>query len=93
MLRLFYILATICIFGYSNKLAIIKIDGMTCPLCTVAIKRSLKHTKGVLKAKVRLNTQKATVTYSDDINESLLLDAIKKAGYKGKIISIEQIER
>ena len=78
---------------YGDKLATIEVSGMTCPLCTVAIKRSLKHTEGVIKAKVKLNKREAKVIYRDDINESLLLDAIKKAGYKGKIISIEQIER
>ena len=77
---------------YANKLAIIEVSGMTCPLCTVAIKRSLKHTDGVLKAKVKLNTRKATVTFRDDLNETTLLKAIKRAGYEGKIISIKEID-
>ena len=93
MKRVIFLLSSIYMLSYANKLATIKIDGMTCPLCTVAIKRSLKHTDGVIKAKVRLNTQKATVTYRDDINETILLKAIKKAGYKGKIVSIEQINQ
>jgi len=82
---------TIFIFSLSaKKVATIKIEGMTCPLCTVAIKRSLKHTEGVTKAKVRLNTQIATVEYRDDLNESKLLEAIKRAGgYRGEIISIK----
>ncbi len=72
------------------KIAIIKIDGMTCPLCTTAIKRGLKKTKGVIKAKVKLNTQKATVMFDDKIaTKKELLNAIKKAGYTGKIITIK----
>ena len=72
------------------KTAIIKIDGMTCPLCTTAIKRSLKKTKGVIKAKVRLNTQEATVKFDDkSTSQKELLDAVKKAGYKGEIIFIK----
>lgn len=73
-----------------TKTAIIKIDGMTCPLCTTAIKKSLKRTKGVIKAKVRLNTQKATVKFDDKIaTKKELLNAIKNAGYKGRIISLK----
>lgn len=73
-----------------TKTAIIKIDGMTCPLCTTAIKKSLKRTKGVIKAKVRLNTQKATVKFDDKIaTKKELLNAVKKAGYKGKIIFVK----
>lgn len=71
-----------------EKIAVIDVKGMTCPLCTVAVKRSLKKTPGVLKAKVKLNTKKATVRFRDDLNTSRLLEAIKKAGYEGKILSV-----
>jgi len=75
----------------ADKIAVIKVKGMTCPLCTVAVKKSLKKTPGVLKAKVRLNTKEATVRYRDDLNESTLLQAIRKAGgYEGEIVSIKK---
>lgn len=73
----------------ADKIAVIEVEGMTCPLCTVAIKRSLKKTPGVLKAKVKLNTRKATVRFKDDLNTTRLLEAIEKAGYKGEILSIK----
>ncbi|WP_456430560.1 heavy-metal-associated domain-containing protein [Nitratifractor sp.] len=77
-----------------DKVAVIDVEGMTCPLCTVAVKRSLKKTSGVLKAKVRLNTHQATVRFREDLNTSKLLEAIEKAGYKGKILRIDSaIER
>ncbi len=73
----------------AQKMAIIKVEGMTCPLCTTAVKKSLKKTNGVVKAKVILNTKKATVVYDDKkVSKSKLLKAIRKAGYKGKILSI-----
>ena len=78
------------LFG-GEKVAVIEVSGMTCPLCTVAVKRSLKKTPGVIEAKVRLNTRKATVRYSDELNSTKLLEAIKKAGYQGKILSIEAV--
>ncbi|WP_456456142.1 cation transporter [Nitratifractor sp.] len=72
-----------------EKVAVIEVEGMSCPLCTVAVKRSLKKTPGVLKAKVRLNTRRATVRFRDDLNTSKLLEAIEKAGYNGKILRID----
>lgn len=69
-----------------DKNITIKIDGMTCPLCTMAIKKSLKSTKGVKKAKVSLPKKMATVTFDNsETNTTILLNAIKKAGYKGEI--------
>jgi len=44
----------------------------------------------VIKAKVKLSTQKATVKFKDDLNTSKLLEAIERAGYKGKILSITE---
>ena len=77
------------VLSAGERVAVIAVEGMTCPLCTVAVKRSLKKTPGVLKAKVRLNTRKATVRFRDDLNTSKLLEAIQKAGYQGKIVEIK----
>ena len=75
----------------STKIAIIKVSGMTCPLCTMAVKRSLKMTPGVIKAKVILHTKTATVVF-DDKKTSIkkLLHAIEIVGYKGKIEQIKE---
>ncbi|WP_353661904.1 heavy metal-associated domain-containing protein [Hydrogenimonas sp. SS33] len=77
---------------WADRIAHIDVEGMTCPLCTVAIKKSLKKTPGVLHAKVRLNSHSATVRFRDDLNASKLLEAIEKVGYKGKILKIEKAE-
>ena len=74
---------------HADKTAVIDISGMTCPLCTHAIKHSLKETPGVLRAKVKLNTHQATVTFRDDLNVKHLLKAIEKAGYSGKVLTVE----
>jgi mercuric ion binding protein len=75
--------------GYSYgapKTIEIKVEGMTCPLCTMTIKKNLKKQSGVLKAKVKLNTNTATVTYEEgSISQKKLLKAIEEVGYKGKI--------
>jgi len=79
---------TIGVLFAGEKVAVIGVEGMTCPLCTLAVKRSLKKTPGVLNARVKLNTKQATVRFRDDLNTSRLLEAVKKAGYKGKILSV-----
>jgi mercuric ion binding protein len=86
-MRFFTLLVLMGVFTF-GKVAVIKVDGMTCPLCTTAIKKSLKKVKGVIKAKVILNSKKATVVYDDSVKTRELLKAIERVGYKGKIINI-----
>jgi len=83
---IFLVLFTASLFA-EVKTVVIEVEGMTCPLCTTAIKKSLKKTKGVIKAKVKLSTKKATVSYDNKLtNKTKLLKAIEKVGYKGKVL-------
>jgi mercuric ion binding protein len=75
-------------FSFASKVATIHVEGMTCPLCTTAIKKSLKKIDGVTKATVILNSKKATVYFDDKVRKKELLDAIKNVGYIGKIEKI-----
>ncbi|MDF1879139.1 cation transporter [Sulfurimonas sp. SAG-AH-194-C20] len=71
----------------TTQVVTLNIKGMTCLLCTTAIKKSLKHTDGVLKAKVYYNTKKAIVTFDDTkVVEKDLLNAVKSTGYTAKIV-------
>ena len=84
-------LALISLSFGANKVAIIDVDGMTCPLCTTAIKKSLKKIDGVSNAKVRLNTKIARVHFDDTkVGEKELLEAVKNVGYSGVIKSIKE---
>jgi mercuric ion binding protein len=85
---LLLLLAPLLLFAGVHT-AQIKISGMTCPLCTTAIKKSLMKTPGVLRAKVKLNSETATVTYDDNTTQKALLEAIEKAGYKGVVVSVK----
>ncbi len=89
---LFLIIFMVFAFG-AKKEAIIIVDGMTCPLCTTAVKSSLKHTPGVISAKVILHNKTATVIYDDTkTNPKKLLKAIEIVGYKGKIKEIKDVK-
>ncbi len=84
------LLLTLALFGviFAKEQSVkIKIEGMTCPLCTMTIKKNLKKQKGVIKAKVKLNSQMANVKFDDSlIKKEKLLEAIKEVGYKGEFI-------
>jgi mercuric ion binding protein len=89
MKKIFFLFTFALMLNAAQKTAIIKVEGMTCPLCTMAVKKSLKRIDGVIKAKVILNTKRATVIYDDKIaSKTKLLEAIKRAGYKGKFILV-----
>ncbi len=88
-MRYLTLLAITVTFGFA-KIAVIEVEGMTCPLCTTAIKKSLKKIDGVKKAKVILNSKQATVYFGKNVKKEQLLDAIKKVGYKGVIKSIKE---
>jgi len=85
---LIFCMLSITVFAV-NKTVQIKIEGMTCPMCTTAIKKSLKKIKGVSKAKVKLNTEIASVTFDEEVKEEALLQAIKDVGYKGEFIFVK----
>ncbi|RLA72724.1 MAG: heavy-metal-associated domain-containing protein [Epsilonproteobacteria bacterium] len=76
--------------SFAAKVAVIHVEGMTCPLCTTAIKKSLKKIDGVTKAKVLLNSKKATVYFDGKVSEDALLQAVKDVGYTGVIKSIKE---
>jgi copper chaperone len=60
----------------------IKIQGMTCGSCVVAVKKALIGTKGVKTADVSLEKSLATVVYEDSqVTEKQLRDAISKTGF------------
>ena len=63
----------------------IKVQGMTCGSCVVAVKKALTDTKGVKAAEVSLEKGLATVVYEDSqVTEKQLSEAINKSGFKAE---------
>lgn len=59
------------------------IEGMTCASCAANVERSLNKTAGVEEASVNLATEKAQVTFNDQVLSAADLAAVvKKAGYQ-----------
>ena len=84
-MRYIFLALTLITLSFA-KVVTIHVEGMTCPLCTMAVKKSLKKINGVKKVKVRLNTKKATVYFDKNIDNQKFIKAIKEAGYSGKVI-------
>ena len=58
------------------------VKGMHCASCVSVIERKLKKVEGVIDATANLATNKATVTYNDQVSEHSLANAVKTAGYE-----------
>lgn len=77
--------------SFAEQVFTIKVEGMTCKMCVLAIKKSLKDVKGVKKADVSLEKKKAVVITEDFVKPQKLLKAIQRAGmYKGTILKLER---
>lgn len=59
----------------------IKIKGMSCKHCVMAVTRALGALEGIQNVKVDLKTGVATYEEVKTVDESLIIAAIKKAGY------------
>lgn len=75
----------------ANVNVIIEVEGMTCSLCVTAINQELRKTEGVIKAKTSLKTRRAEVVVAEDFSTQVLLEAIARTGYVGKITEIQKI--
>lgn len=63
----------------------IKVKGMTCGSCAVAVKQALTKTKGVKSAEVSVEKALAAVVYDDSqVTERELRQAIDKTGFKAE---------
>jgi Cu2+-exporting ATPase/Cu+-exporting ATPase len=59
----------------------IHIDGMSCGHCTAAVEKALGSISGVTDAKVDLVDKRAVVRLSIHVDDEVLADVIKNAGF------------
>ncbi len=76
-------------FLFADKISIITVPSMHCPLCTTAVKKAIKSVDGVKSASVKLNTKEATIVHDDNLDVAKILEAIKTTSYEGKLISTQ----
>ena len=73
--------------SFAEKVFVIDVEGMTCEMCPVAVKKAISKVKGVKWVKTSLKNRIAVVVTEDGVQEEEVLKAIPKAGkYKGTVI-------
>ncbi|MDA8084747.1 MAG: heavy metal-associated domain-containing protein [Nitrospiraceae bacterium] len=71
----------------TDQNVVMEIKGMTCEVCTVAVKKALSGVPGVKSVKVSFDEKKAWLVADKSVTDGMLNDALKKAGeYEGKVI-------
>ena len=65
---------------------LIEIEGMSCSNCAENVKNSLFGLPETENVKVNLEEKNATVTFSDDVDNAIIISIIKSAGYSVKNI-------
>ena len=87
MRRILLILFTFFSLSFAGKVFVIDVEGMTCKMCPIAVKKVISQVEGVRWVNVYLKNNVAVVVTEDRVNERDILEAIPKAGsYKGKLI-------
>lgn len=66
-----------------------KISGMTCSLCALAVHKSLSAVKGVEDVNVSYKEKRARFTADEKVSDDVLMKAVKKAGYEGTVVKRE----
>ncbi len=61
------------------------IEGMSCASCVVRVEKAIKSVPGVNAASVNLATERATVTFKNEVDTAAVLQAIQGAGYEAKV--------
>ena len=60
----------------------IKVEGMMCPHCEAHVKETLEAIPGVIEAVADRLAGVATVTLSEEVEETVLRAAVEAIGYK-----------
>ena len=60
------------------------VEGMMCPHCEASVKKALEVIPGVDSAKADYKTSTVAVTFSEEVSDEIIKDAVVKAGYEFK---------
>lgn len=62
--------------------SVVKVKGMSCQHCAMAVKKTLSSLEGVKDVSVNLENAEATLTHDGPIDMKQVRDRIEKAGYE-----------
>lgn len=61
---------------------IIKVKGMSCQHCVMAVTKALRAIDGVADVTVDLKSEQASFTETKPVDDRIIADAVKKAGFE-----------
>ncbi len=71
----------------ADQSVVMEIKGMSCEVCTVAVKKALSAVPGVKSVKVSYDEKKAWLVVEQTVPDGMLTDVVRKAGeYESKVI-------
>lgn len=62
--------------------SVVKVKGMSCQHCAMAVKKTLSSLEGLKDVSVNLENAEATLTHDGPIDMKQVRDRIEKAGYE-----------
>lgn len=68
--------------GKVNMKKILTVEGMSCSHCSANVQKALEQVEGVKSASVDLESKKATVELSENVDNDVLIKAVAQAGYE-----------
>ncbi len=69
-----------------------KITGMMCAGCVANVENSVKDLKGIKEVNISLLTNSMEVTFTDTVNDRLIIDAVKGSGYDAEVFETQTIK-
>ncbi|MCX5874534.1 MAG: heavy metal-associated domain-containing protein [Deltaproteobacteria bacterium] len=62
--------------------SVVKVKGMSCQHCVIAVKKTLSSLEGVQDVSVNLEKAEATLTHDGPVDMKEVRERIEKAGYE-----------
>ena len=91
----FIIIAIVLVAAYgaaAEEKVVMEIEGMSCNLCPVAVKKSLSEIQGVKEIEVSFKERRARLSVDESVTDEMLLEAVRKAGpFKGSIVKTKPL--
>ncbi len=73
--------------GMADQRIVLEVEGMTCSLCSVAVKRSLTKIDGVKVDSVSYKNRRAYLTVEDSVSDKILIQTLAEdLSYTGKVL-------
>jgi mercuric ion binding protein len=73
-------------FAGEPKVAVLDVEGMTCSLCPITVRKALERVPGVLEAKADFSSKSAEAKYDPDkVSADALAKAVSSAGFPAKV--------